>query len=142
MAKRECEGPQNSSVPTARLLHTALRFVVSGVVNTTATLALYWLLLLFMSYHWAYLTSFCAGIVLSYALNTRFVFKVGHDWRKLSLYPLIYLITYGLGALALHVSVNTFLVHESLAPFIAISATLPVSFALNKLLLQPRTQNA
>jgi len=124
-------GPQR---PPLHVL--ALRFLVGGALNTGATLVLYWVLLRFMHYQAAYLISYCAGIVLSYALNTRYVFKARHSWLKFAAFPLIYAVVYVLGALTLKVTVGYFQVPAALGPIISIVVTLPVSFLLTRALLQ------
>lgn len=122
------------------LLAVALRFLAGGMLNTGATLALYWVLMRFMHYQLAYLVSYCAGIVLSYLLNTRFVFRARHSWRKFVLFPLVYLITYVIGALVLRLAVDYLHVPAGLGPLLSIGVTLPVSFVLTKILLQPRAR--
>lgn len=119
------------------LMAVALRFLLGGAVNTLATLLLYWLLLRFMHYQWAYLASFCAGILLSYALNTRYVFKAKHSWLRFAAFPLIYLIVYGLGAMTLRITVGHWGVPPALGPILSIIVTLPVSFLLTRALLKP-----
>ncbi|AOY67065.1 GtrA family protein [Xanthomonas euvesicatoria pv. euvesicatoria] len=119
------------------LFAVALRFLLGGALNTGLTLALYWVLLDFMYYQWAYLASFCAGILLSYLINTRYVFRAQHSWLKFAAFPVIYLVTYAVGALALKISVGHLGVPAAVGPLISIVVTLPVSFILSKLLLQP-----
>ncbi|APP79388.1 GtrA family protein [Xanthomonas hortorum] len=118
------------------LVFVALRFLLGGALNTGITLVLYWMLLRFMHYQWAYLASFCTGILLSYLINTRYVFRAAHSWLKFAAFPLIYLVTYALGALALKLSVGHLGVPAAIGPLISIVITLPVSFILSKLLLQ------
>lgn len=120
------------------LLGAALRFLAGGILNTGATLVLYWILMQFMHYQLAYLASFCAGVLLSYVLNTRYVFKARHSWLKFVLFPLVYLITYSIGALVLRLAVEYFGVPASVAPLVPIVVTLPLSFLLTKFVLQLR----
>lgn len=120
------------------LLATVLRFLVSGTINTSATLVMYWILMQFVHYQWAYLASYCAGILLSYALSTRYVFQTKHSWFKFALFPLVYLTTYFVGALVLKVAVDHLGVIKGIAPLASIAATLPVSFLLTRTLLQFR----
>lgn len=120
------------------LLGVALRFLVGGILNTGATLVLYWLLLRFIHYQWAYLASYCAGILLSYLLNTRYVFRARHSWLKFILFPLVYLVIYALGALVLKVAVDYLHLPASVGPLVSIAVTFPVSFLLTKVVLQPR----
>lgn len=117
------------------LLRQAVRFVLSGGVNTLATYLLYLLLLNFMHYQPAYAVSFVAGILLAYALSTRFVFRTPHSWVKFSLFPLVYLISYAAGAGVLALAVRRMGVDERLAPIISACVTLPLSFALSRLVL-------
>lgn len=120
------------------LLEVALRFLVGGALNTGATLVLYWLLMQFMHYQLAYLASYCAGILLSYILNTRYVFRKKHTWLKFILFPLVYLITYAIGALVLNIAVDHLHVPASIGPLVSIAVTLPVSFLLTKMVLHLR----
>lgn len=120
------------------LLTVVFRFLVGGILNTGATLTLYWVLMQFMHYQLAYLISYCAGIILSYMLNTRFVFRARHTWIRFFLFPLVYLITYAIGALVLRLAVVYLHVPASVGPLVSIAVTLPVSFILTKILLQPR----
>lgn len=119
-------------------LPTIARFLAGGALNTGSTFVLYWLLLLFIDYRAAYAISFAAGILISYLINTRFVFRTEHSLRKLLLFPAIYLITYAAGAWTLHTAVDRFAVDASLAPFISICATLPLTYLLTRLVLVGR----
>lgn len=126
--------PQDQQRPPVHVV--ALRFLVGGAVNTGATLVLYWVLLRFVHYQAAYLVSYCAGILLSYALNTRYVFKARHSWLKFAVFPLIYAVVYGIGALTLKVAVGYLNVPAAAGPIVSIIVTLPVSFLLTRALLQ------
>lgn len=116
-------------------LKTIARFLAGGALNTGCTFVLYWLLLLVMDYRVAYTISFAAGILLSYVINTRFVFRTGHSLLKFVLFPFIYLITYLAGAFVLHFAVSRFGVSKQIAPLLSICATLPLSYLLTKLVL-------
>ncbi|WP_184367766.1 MULTISPECIES: GtrA family protein [Xanthomonas] len=124
------------------LISVALRFLLGGALNTGLTLVLYWALLGFMYYQWAYLASFCAGILLSYLINTRYVFRAQHSWLKFAAFPLIYLVTYAVGALALKLSVGHLGVPAAVGPLVSSVVTLPASFILSKLLLQAPTPDS
>lgn len=115
-----------------------IRFLIAGGLNTGLTFVLYWALLLIMSYRPAYAISFAAGIIFSYFVNTRFVFKTTHNLRKLVLFPLVYLFTYCVGAFVLQISIARFNVDPRAAPFISICATLPLTYLLTKLVLTGR----
>ncbi|WP_414615197.1 GtrA family protein [Stenotrophomonas pavanii] len=116
-------------------LPTIVRFLAGGALNTGSTFVLYWLLLLVVEYRIAYAISFVAGILLSYVINTKFVFRTNYSLRKVILFPLVYLATYLAGAVVLDLSVSRFGVDTRLAPFISICATLPLTYLLSKLVL-------
>ncbi|NGM54446.1 GtrA family protein [Stenotrophomonas sp. P2112] len=116
-------------------LPTIVRFLAGGALNTGSTFVLYWLLLLVVEYRIAYAISFVAGILLSYVINTKFVFRTNYSLRKVILFPLVYLATYLAGAVVLDLSVSRFGVDARLAPFISICATLPLTYLLSKLVL-------
>lgn len=120
------------------LVRQGLRFVVGGALNTGVTFLLYWLLLLFLNYQVAYALSFIAGIGLSYALNTRFVFRAKHTWTKLALFPLMYFCTYLVGAFVLKLAVAYFNVPAQWAPIVSVCVTLPLSFVMSRLILFDR----
>lgn len=122
------------------LMAVALRFLAGGALNTGATLALYWILMQFMHYQRAYLASYCAGILLSYVLNTRYVFRARHSWLKFILFPLIYVITYAVGAVVLKLAVEYMGIPAGVGPLVSIAATLPVSFLLTRTVLHLRDQ--
>lgn len=123
-------------------LSTVMRFLVGGAMNTGITFILYWLLLLIIDYRVAYATSFVTGITLSYLINLRFVFRTRGSRRKMLLYPLVYLATYGVGAVILQISVSRFAVPAALAPFISICATLPMTYLLSKFILRDRDSHS
>jgi putative flippase GtrA len=119
-------------------LPTIARFLAGGALNTGSTFVLYWLLLLVVEYRIAYAISFVAGILLSYVINTRFVFRTDYSLRKVVLFPLVYLLTYFAGAVVLDLAVSRFGVDARFAPFISICATLPLTYLLSKLVLTGR----
>lgn len=124
------------------LLRQGVYFVVSGGLNTLATYLLYLLLLNFLHYQIAYATSFIVGILVSYALSTRFVFRTNHSWLKFALFPLVYLISYAAGAAVLAVSVSHLGVDQRIAPLVSACVTLPLSFVLSRLVLVPPKRRA
>jgi putative flippase GtrA len=119
-------------------LQTVGRFLISGLLNTFATLVLYWLLLYLFSPHAAYAISFASGVALSYLLNLRFVFRERHSTRKMIIFPAVYLLTYAVGALALQLAIRYWGVAAGLAPLLSIACTVPISFLLLRWLLTDR----
>lgn len=121
---------------------TAIRFLLGGVANTSITFALYWMLLVFVKYQVAYAISFTSGILVSYLINTGFVFRTSHSLRKILTFPVIYLTSYLVGAMVLHLSVAKIGVDPRLGPLISICVTLPLTFILLKLTLTDKRGSA
>jgi len=116
-------------------LATFSRFLVGGAINTGSTFLLYWALLLALDYQAAYAISFASGIVVSYLINTKFVFRATSSWRKIVLFPLIYLLSYLAGAWALTISISHLNVPPAAAPFISVCITIPMTYLLSRMIL-------
>lgn len=116
--------------------HEFLRFLLVGATNTASSYLLYLLLLQFMAYLFAYSLAYCAGIVLSYFLNVRYVFKRNASLASFLQFPLVYLIQYALGALTLWLLVGQFGMSASLAMIAVIIVTIPVTFLSSRLVLR------
>lgn len=115
---------------------TVLRFLIGGGLNTLATLLLYWLLLRVMPPQAAYAASYATGLVLSWIINTRFVFDARRSWQRAALFPLVYLVAYLAGAGVLQLATTRWGIDPHLAPFAAMVVTLPLTFVLMRLLLE------
>lgn len=112
-----------------------LRFVAAGLVNTVVTYGIYLVLVPHMHYLVAYSITYAIGIALSFVLNTRFVFGVETTWRRMTLFPLVYVVQYLTGAVALHVCVAAFGMRRDVAMAVAIACSVPMTFFAGKLVL-------
>ncbi|HSS50945.1 MAG TPA: GtrA family protein [Thermoanaerobaculia bacterium] len=112
-----------------------LRFVAAGAVNSGATWLLYLALLQWFSYRWAYSLSYVAGILLSFLLNSRFVFRVPLRWGKLLRYPLVYVVQYLLGYGVIYGVVGLAGLDPRLGPAAVLAVTVPVGFLLSRWVL-------
>ncbi len=121
-----------------RLAGQALRFLVSGAINTAVTYAIYLVLLHYVDYRSAYSAAFVSGIVLSYALNVRFVFQVRPSWRSAILFPLVYAIQYLVGLGVLQLVVEQFAIPPKFALLASIAVSVPLTFVLTRVLLTQR----
>lgn len=119
--------------------HEARRFLVAGAVNTAATYGVYLALLPATNYTIAYSIAFVAGIVLSYVLNTRYVFRVAGSVRRFAIYPLVYLAQYLAGLGVLHAAVTLFGVDEGIALLASIAVSVPLTFLLSRVVLKAGT---
>ena len=107
-----------------------LRFLATGTANTVASYALYVALLPVLPYLVAYTVAYAFGIVLSYALMTRFVFRRAARWSTAVRFPLIYVVQYGLGSGTIYLLVEHGRVAAWLAAAIAMIVVVPTTFLL------------
>lgn len=117
--------PGDGSVP---------RFLVAGTVNTGVTYALYLVLLAFADYRIAFTVSFVAGILLSYALNARFVFRRPAQWSTFLRFPLLYAGQYLAGMLLLAVVVEWLGVPAWLGPLVVLAVMVPATYLLTRMI--------
>src|SRR3954462_9976186 len=91
-------------------------FIFFGLVNLVLTYAIYLLLRAFLTYPIAYTGSYACGIIISYVLNARYVFKERLQLAKALQYPLVYLAQYLLGLAVLYLLVELGHLISSVAP--------------------------
>jgi putative flippase GtrA len=127
---------------TMRLRHQALRFLIAGAINTVATYAIYLALLPLLDYTLAYTIAYVTGIVISYLLNTSFVFRVTRTASNMATFPLVYVVQYLLGALVLNLAVRWLGIPEKFALIVSIVVTIPVTFFLSRALLHRGVPNS
>lgn len=108
------------------------RFLVGGVLNTGITYLLYLSLLQLVSYQVAYTVAFILGIVISYGLNAKFVFRVGITTDSLIRFPIVYLAQYVLGLVLVTTLVEFLGIPAWLAPLFVILVTVPLTFVLSR----------
>ncbi len=111
------------------------RFLVSGVINTGVTYAVYLALLSTVGYAIAYTVAYLIGIALSYLLSTRFVFRVNHTARRAVFFPVVYLVQYLFGLAVLHASVTWLGIPEAFAALVSTVLSIPLTFVLSRLVL-------
>ena len=110
----------------------ATRFLFFGALNTAIGYALYLGLLIWLSYSAAYSLAYVMGIVISYALNTWFVFRAPWRWRRLMTYPIVYVAQYLLGMALMLLLVEGIGVDPVWAPLFVVALTVPVTFLLSR----------
>lgn len=113
-----------------------IRFIIGGSLNTGFTYLMYLLFSLWLSYQWSYLIAYVLGVLLAYWFNASIVFKHHLSLKGLATYPLVYVVQYAISAIFLHVIVEKYSVPISIAPIAVIAATLPLTYFLNKLVLE------
>jgi putative flippase GtrA len=120
----------------------ALRFLVVGGFNTLLGYGLYLLLNRVFDYRIAYTLSFVIGIVVSFVLNSVFAFRQPLRWRRLLVYPAVYLLQYIAGLGVVWVFVAVFGQSETWAPLVAVVFTLPLTFLATRYVLSAKTDAA
>ena len=95
-----------------------------------------------MPYLYAYSISYCVGIVVSYILNSRFVFRQPLSLGKFLQFPAVYAIQYGLGAVILWLLVGHAAVAPELAMLVVVDATIPVTFLASRFILKRQSGRA
>ena len=117
-----------------------VRFIVTGGLNTLFSYFLYLLLVLLMPYKIAYTASFIVAVIVSYTMNTFFVFRQPWRWKKLLQFPAVYLVQYITGLFLLALLIDRFNVDKKTAPLINVVLLLPLTFLLSKWIVKPRVK--
>ena len=112
------------------------RFLVSGAVNTLASYAVYFALLPFIPYLAAYTIAYLIGVVISYLLITRFVFRTPRRFATAVRFPLVCAVQYLVGSAVITLLVEGFGIRASLAAIAAIVLSIPTSFLLSRTLMR------
>jgi putative flippase GtrA len=110
------------------------RFLVAGAANTGLTYLAYLLLLQVTVYRVAYSIAFVIGILASYLLNARFVFRRPASWRSFLQFPLIYAVQYLLGLLLVSLFIEWLGLTAWVAPLVALTLTIPLTYWLSRAL--------
>ncbi len=116
----------------------ALRFLIGGGFNTLLSYAIYWLLLPWLSYPFAYTVSYAAAILTGFTINTRFVFRATWSWRKLAAFPLVQLLNYLMGLGTVAFCIRYLGIDARIAPVLATVVVLPANFLLTRGLMRYR----
>lgn len=123
--------------PFERLLQNEfIRFLVTGSVNTAASWAVYLAVLQLAPYTVAYTCAYLFGIVFTYYLSTRWVFKVEMSWKTFLQFPLIYVIRYAVDLSLIVLWVKGLGLWEEVAPIAALVISMPLGFLLSRWLLK------
>ncbi|MBE7438807.1 MAG: GtrA family protein [Spirochaetales bacterium] len=112
------------------------RFVAAGATNTIVTLGLYFALGYILPYHLAYAIAYITGILLSYYLNSRWVFKTPLNWIGLLSFPLVYVVQFSANVFLLFLLVEILGWHEWLAPLVVIAISVPITFVMSRFILK------
>lgn len=112
-----------------------IRYILAGGSNTIVTYLVYILLLRICNYYVAYSFSFVLSIVISYCLNTLFVFKTQFSWIKFLMFPSVYFTQYLCGLIMLHGIITYLHLSPLIAPIVVTATTWPISFMVCRFVL-------
>jgi len=115
------------------------RFLVAGGLNSALTYGLYLLLLPVAHYEMSYATAYVVGIGVSYLLNSRYVFNVVPTKRTMISFPLVYLLQYAYGAVALMAFIGGFGLDKKVALLIVMATSMGLTFLLLRLIFERRS---
>ncbi|UXR77080.1 MULTISPECIES: GtrA family protein [unclassified Staphylococcus] len=121
-------------------LFEIIRFVIVGGLNTVNYYIVY--LLLLHVFHIQYLIShiigFIVAFIISYYLNCYFVYKVKPTLKKFLAFPLTQVVNMGVQTLLIYLFVDFLDFNESIAPFVGLIVTIPITYVLSKFILTKR----
>jgi len=112
------------------------RFLLIGTINTGVGYLLYALFLQFFTFSVSYSFSFVFGVLLSYFLSSKFVFRVDMSLKKLFQFPLVYFLQYLLGLILMFFLIKIILIPALLAPLVVVAITTPITFLLSRIILK------
>jgi putative flippase GtrA len=115
-----------------------VRFALVGVFNTASYYGLYLLFGLLLPYLAAHVVASVLSMIGSFFLNCYFTFRTPPTWRKFLLFPLSNATNFVVTTVGLYVLVQFFGVDERIAPLLAASVAIPVTFLVAQLVLAGR----
>lgn len=118
------------------------RFIMVGALNTVLTFLIYAALLRIVRYEAAYTVAFLTGILASYWLNARFVFRSSLNLKTALQYPLVYAAQYIAGLTALYVMVEVLGWNKLIASPATVLVTVPITFLMSRRIIKKRPSTA
>jgi len=118
-----------------------IKFIIAGIINTVLSYLLYLILLLYLTYQISYVVSFILGILISYYINSKFVFNEQLSIKKLLSFPVVYVVQLLLNYLFLYVFIEILSISSKLAPLLVTIISLPVTFLLSRFVLKGNKNN-
>ena len=108
------------------------RFLGVGLVNTIFAYIIFIILLQFLNYNISYTISFISTIVLSYFLNSKYVFKQKASISKFIKFPFVYVGQYLFGIIVLNILNIYFQTSNYINMLIVTMLSIPLTYILSK----------
>lgn len=116
-----------------------MRFLIVGIINTLSTYLIYLFLLIVFNYHISYTISYIAGIIISYYLNSIYVFKEKVSFIKFLKYPIVYVVQYLINLATMFLFIEYLHFQQQIVPIIVMVLSIPITYLLSKLIIKSRT---
>lgn len=117
------------------------KFILTGAINTLITYTIYLILIPVIPYKIAYSIGYVCGVMVSFFLNTFFVFKAKATLKKFFRFPIVYIFQYILNIVFLYITVEKFSVNKKYAPIVVIILSIPITFILSRLIIKDKPAN-
>jgi len=116
------------------------RFIIAGSVNTLLSWLIFVALVQYLAYLVAYSMAYVFGILVSYYLNVKFVFRESIMLESIIKYPLIYLSQYFCGMILMWIIAGQLKLPPQVAMGIVITMTVPITFLISRKLIKKSEQ--
>ena len=120
----------------------ALRFIITGGLNTLLTYGVYIVFLSWTSYRVAYSVSFATGIAISLVLNGKWVHRSVITPRATVWFIVIYGLQYLLGLILLRVFIEVIGIPKQFASLAVLACCVPITFILTRFVFVRPTKEA
>ena len=108
------------------------RYLVAGALNTLLTWLLFVALSQWINYLLAYGIVFVLGVVLSFVLQSVWVFRSKMEWASLLRFKMAYLVNLAVGLLLLKLLVTHAALSPALAAIGVVAVQVPLGFLLSR----------
>lgn len=118
-----------------------LNFLKIGASNTLFSYIVFTISLQFFNYNISYTVSFFFTIILSYFLNSMYVFKQKLSVKKFIKFPLVYVVQYIFGVFILNLLNIFFQTSNYINMLIVTILSIPLTFMLSKKIIVTKEKN-
>jgi putative flippase GtrA len=136
--------------------HEFLRFLVTGTINTGMSWVVYLIVrhslealhvhpvaltanIAISTDKLAFTVAYIFGVLFTYYMNSRWVFRVPMNWRSFLQFPSVYVVQYSAGIVLMHLLVDRLAFPVDFAPLAVIVLTMPITFVLSRFVLKRHT---
>ncbi|WP_368194659.1 GtrA family protein [Aeromonas sp. R2-2] len=112
---------------------TFIRFIIAGSTNTAISYLIYLILLTQLSYTWSYTISYICGILISYFMGRKFIFKEHNGILTILTIPFIYITQYLFGMVIIWLWIDTLGMPIYLAPVLVTILSLPMTYIMTRI---------